>query len=673
MLKINLLVLLLILCSCNKRENGEVTLIKQWHLSSSQRTEDIQNSRKLAQFQNQKDIFLQVSNLIKKKKTNVIIAEGCEGVIDEKFKTAFNGWSMTDLKKEVKEDHFQDIMAPVPMKIKAMYPKVSVVCGDNLDLIRKNLRSMSDLRGFSGFYQRLLQARKNDLNKFNAYFNQLKKLFPNENIIDPVQFSLKKSIKSLEDFEGYIKERNTFFLKSIKANLEGNPVVIIGGLHVMDLQKKLFLEKVKSHIVVPEGYSNDEQKLIFALKEILNNDLKRKVTFFQTPEGFEVKQFPTINLIKSKDLYSESEKKELKELAKDNIPFDLLKSDFDQDGIRDFTLSSSADGIVLSAEDPDWDNDGIPNLIDGMIGKIKIGNPSPEIRVNNNFLSNSNKDKILSLVKAKVLLGQEEGMPHELLVLELFNSLTEKTPLGKNQIKIIRATSPKFTYGENVFFSYIKHTNCLEYYPVKLNEYINKEYQKRFYGVDFKLYINSYVLPLLVHSLAHEVAHSLNYPYTPLSRENGWSWKNSNYMGKYLKEFRHPLKRVKEIKTNLLFKRKNFTDWMGEFKDYTKSVNQILRTKSPEEALLKASRSKYFTNIKSKEIEHNLSFLSLHNLASVYALKNPNEWFAENYATCIYKLIYPKSKTRERSVELEHLLGINPLATNASLCRKLLK
>jgi hypothetical protein len=663
---------LVLIGSCQEKGH-KVRLIKQWHLSSSENTQNIEESKKLPQYKNQKNIYTQVSQLIEKQQTNLIIAEGCEGAIDSNFTTNFNGWDMDSLIKKSGDADFGDIMAPVPMKLKAKYPHLTVLCGDNLELIKDNLAAMSDLRGFSGFFQRLLESRKSNLGKFNAYFDQLKKIFPKEKISDPVQYSLQKSLSALSEFESLIKQRNSFFVDIAKKNISKNPVIIIGGLHVSDLQQRLYVDKVKSQIIVPVGYSNDEQKLVFALKDILKNEIRRKLTLFQVPTGFDYKKFPIKNKLKLDNLFSISEKKEMAKISKDKVSFDLLRSDFDGDGIRDFTLSSSSDGLILSAEDPDWDNDGKLNLIDETVGNSVVAKLELDIRVNNNFLSQAKKSEILKDTKQKVILVQESGVSHELLVLELFNSLSNNTPLGKNNVKVIKATTPSFTYGDNVFFSYVKHTNTLEYYPVKLNEYINKEYQKRFYGVDFKKYINAYVVPLLVHSLSHEVGHSLTINFNELAKKNGWSWKESQYKGKYLKSFRHPSKVLTSIKTDLHFQNRDFKSWINDYKVYSRSINDILKEKVPLKQLKLAKLSKFYVEAKGNMIEHKLSFFSHFNLPSIYAVKNPSEWFAESYATCIFKLIYPKSSKKNRAVELEHLLGIYPMATKDEFCAAITK
>jgi len=74
--------------------------------------------------------------------------------------------------------------------------------------------------------------------------------------------------------------------------------------------------------------------------------------------------------------------------------------------------------------------------------------------------------------------------------------------------------------------------------------------------------------------------------------------------------------------------------------------------------------------VKTYSLEQKLSFLYTVGAASVYSLKSPSEWFAESYASCVFKMIYPASKKITRSVEVEHLLGFYPMATTAKFCRQ---
>lgn len=666
-----LLLLLTILFSCSN-ENKKITLIKQWHLSPKQNTLDIEKSKKLPQYENQKEIYKKIVNLIETKKTNMIIAEGCEGEIDEKFTLIYNGWSLKEIKSRRFDKNFNDIMAPIPLKIKAKYPNIKVVCGDNLKLIDENLKAISDLRGFSGFYQRLRQSKGIDEKKYLAYKKQLDGLFPNRKIKDPVQFSLNKSLNSLRLFEDLIVKRNNSFFDISKKYLKENPVIVIGGLHVKDLETKFDLDKILYETIIPNGYKNDEQSLVFALKEILLGDLKNGLILFQVPNKFRLDKFPTKNQMKSTVLFSKFEKNDLSEKIKstNEISIATLLSDYDKDGVRDFTLSTNGRSIILSAEDQDWDNDGIDNIIDNTIGDIGIAKIEDKVLVGNQFLSKSKEDIVLGKLSEKVKIIQESKIKHELLVLEILNKLMSITSREKIGLKYIMATTPKFAYGENVFFSYIQHTQVMEYYPEKLNLFVTKQYRKRFSGVKFKKFIQLYVIPLIIHSLSHEIAHSLTVDPFIISKKHGWKWDSVKYKGKYLKSGRHPKKVIKDFKQNVKFQNKTFKEWMKSYTFFSKAVNKIVRIKDKDEQNKNIGESDFYVNIGGSLIEHKLSFLYKNKVPSLYSLKNPSEWFAEAYATCIYKFIYPASKKPIRSVELEHLLGMNPSATEDAFCSR---
>lgn len=648
--------------SCSEQKTRTL-LIKQWHLSSSTETLDLEKAKLLPQFENQKDIYKFLETRILAGDLKTIIAEGCEGEIDKNFSLKFNGWTLQMLQEKKISKDYDDIMAPIPMKIKAKYPTVKVICGDNQSLITKNLKAMSDLRGFTGFYQRLLENKTNQ-KKYQAYEAQLRTLFPTEKIESPEQFALQKAIDALNQFESYIHQRNDSFIEIIKRYKNKNTAVVIGGLHVKDLSLKLIKKKISNEIMTPKGYASTEHKLIMSLKESLLSSLHQALSFFQTPEGFDFKNFPLSNKIKEDLIFNESELKKMKEKLK-KFPgiFELLLSDYDQDGVRDFTLSSSPTGEIITAEDSDWDNDGVANILDDTVGETIVGK-KVELKVSNHFFSSVDEKVLLKKIDKTFKIVPSEKVHHELLVIELLEKIH---PYFKNgQLKYIRATRPIFSYGKNVFFSYIKHTNTLEYYPEKLSQYINSEYQKRFKGVQFNIFINSYVVPIIVHSLAHELAHSLEIDELALAKKNGWSWNEKEYLGKYLKEMRSPDKRMNILRTQFRYHGKTYQQWIAMYNQYKKLLDRAFKEKGlARQNMLK--QSIYATGEKSKRDEHLVSFYHKFAIPSLYAFSKPGEWFAENYAACIYQLIYPKSVEKRRSIELEHLISFSPAARTTSI------
>jgi hypothetical protein len=258
----------------------------------------------------------------------------------------------------------------------------------------------------------------------------------------------------------------------------------------------------------------------------------------------------------------------------------------------------------------------------------------------------------------------KEGYPHEILVLEILDNLLKRKEFDGHRMKYIKASSPFFTYGENSFFAYIKHTNSMEYYPQQLSHYVNSEYQKRFKGVKFEDYIQKFIVPLIVHSLAHELAHALEKNYEDLSKQFGWQWKDSAYQGKYLTKYRHREKEIKSHKTNMTFKNKPFQSWKAEYRSYTKTVNKILKSKQRDQLL---KTFKYSTGL--TELEQSMSFFAYHKIPSLYATLNPAEWYAESFSACVFQRIFKESQQKSRSIELEHLLGFYPLAMTPLNCK----
>ena len=671
-MKYSLLYLLFALISCDQKEQlGKITIIKQWHLSAQTNTLDIEASKKRLQYTNQMDIYHFVSEQISSGKSKVVIAEGCEGEISDDFKLVYNGWSLAKLKQAAKQKNFEHIMAPVALKIKAKFPDTKVVCGDHDQLIKENLRAASDLRGFTGFYTKMSDAREKNKKRFNAYADQLQKLYPEHTPKDPVEFALGQAKASLDKFQQIIQQRNTSFFKTASKYYQDNPIIIIGGLHVADLEKRFTIAKKTYEVLVPAGYANDEQGLILAVEKLFTSSPKTQTILFQVPTGFNLKKFPLKKQIPITKLMTPAEKNNLEKLVKDKLNFNILLSDFDGDGIRDFTLSTNGQQLVLSAEDPDWDNDNIPNIIDDTVGATKIAQLE-KISLNNHLISMANSQEILKQTKKHVTLVSSQGVAHEQLVLQIFNQLVMKTLAKKHHVKFLMSTKPSFSYGDNVFFSYVKHTQVMEYFPKKLNSFLNEEYQRRFKQVSYAKFIQAYAIPLIIHSLAHEIGHSVEDPeLDTLMQKLGWSWQWQKYPGKYLKSHRHPKKQILRMKEKLRFKNKSFKLWLAEHHKYTQQINQILKLPAAKQtAALKSS--KYSVNLTTAaSLQQKLSFMATHAIPSLYALKKPAEHYAELYATCVYQQVFPKSIDPLRAVEVEHLLGIYPLASSELFCESI--
>lgn len=650
------IIIFLSIFSCSQKK--DVLLVKQWHLSPGVDTSDVEKSKALGPYENQKDIFLHLENLIETKQINLIVSEGCEGEIDQNFKTTFHSWNLDNLRAQIDNKNFADIMAPIPLKLKAKYPELKVLCGDNDKLIKDNLRAFSDIKGFLGFYNRLIEAKSKSQEKYYLYLDKLQELFSEFEIKAPIKFTLRKATEALSEFEMLIYKRNDSFLNAISSAKQDKIAVIIGGLHVDDLKSKL--KNFKVEVYEPKGYRDDEQALLRTLKDNLNTKMKTRIIYNQVPAGFSLSKFSTRNLISVDKVFLPEELKDIQEKLSDS-EFKLLLGDFDNDGIRDFTFASSGEKYIMTAEDTDWDNDGIDNLNDSSLGEIQGLALLPPVQVSNNYLSQKKIEIVTKEIKKNgVNLLSNEEIKHELLVLEIFNVLYDKKLITKHQIKNVKAQKQLFSYGANVFFSYVAHTNTLEYYPLKLATYIDNQYKKRFKDTDHKRYINSYVIPLIIHSLAHEVAHSLDFDIDSYAKKFSWTWDTSKYNGKYLNQFRHSKKVINHIDMNKKYLGSTDKQWRAEHRKFLNFSNQFHRVVGKKERMKFLNKSEFFVPSAGARFDQQISFLYPKSIPSLYALKNQDEWFAEIYALCVFSKVYPDSANKIRSIELEHLLGINP-------------
>ena len=628
------LLFLFFLLACSQKKN-QVTLIKQWHLTPQTNTQNIEKAKTIPQYENQLDIYARLSKQIENGEVELIIAEGCEGEMTNTFEESFNGWSLSELKSRVGSPEYADILAPVPMKLKAKYPHLKIICGDDKVLVEENLKAASDMRGFFAFFQKLQQLKKDkDIKQFDFYVSKLAEIHPDKfETGNAIEFSKNGVLTALEDFERLIIKRNNKFQKIIMENIEKNPVVIIGGLHVTNLSEQLKKMKIPVKIVTPAGYKDDEAQLVKKFKEYFHL-LGRKWTGFMLPENFELKKFEFKNLIDEKKIAMPEEVEELKKLLiKAELDPRIFVSDFDGDGIRDFTIATKGEDIILSAEDMDWDNDGKLNLIDESLGEIKIASLSQKISLANNYLSQTGIKNVVDSLKQKFKIVQQTGQHHEFLVLEVLDQLIKKLSLPVKDLKVIRAASLDISKGENNFFNYVIPEKTLNYDAKKLHLYVQTQFKKNFKGADYKKYINSFVVPLIIHSLAHEFGHSLNYDFDEIAESMGWKIKREPVKSQYLKKFREPLKIRNTFLSSAQFRGKSHQTWL---KEASTSKGQL--------------------------------FLETHNLLSLYSTLNPSEWFAELYSICKFRKVYANSAQKEESRRWIQLLGINPKASPGEVC-----
>ena len=669
--KIIILSFIIAICvSCTKEK--KVYLIKQWHLSPNENSLDLEAGRKSPKFKNQIDVYERTLALIEKG-SGVVIAEGCE---DENayLKKKFNGWDLDSLKTQIGLGDLKDTLAPVPLKIKAQdISGVSVLCGDNNKLIKNNNLAFSDLRGFVNFFQRLIEYKGKDNKKYLKYKKAFSNIVDLKEEDDAILKAKDKSFESLKQFTHFIQLRNYHFVKKIVSTLDKNPVLIIGGLHIEGITKELDEAKIPYEVITPSGYPEEEDLIIKNLQALLSSYKPSKMITYQAPSGFTIKSFPIINRMSFDSVADSSQLKELKALAEqEGIPLSLLISDFDKDGIRDFTLSATDGLVVLSAEDNDWDNDGVVNLIDSTLGKKKLFSPilnSKDISNSYSVEKTNIETEIKKITKKGISLIQDRGAKHDILILKVINEVFNKVNFPKENLKTLSATSPKFTYGKQSFFSYIKQSRSLEIYPINLLNFLAKKKREEYADINNNVFINGIVIPILIHSISHEIGHMQNVNYSELALTNGWSWKVKPYHSKYLTDNREEGKKIEKIISKLKYENKTYEEHLKEHKQYLQEINSLLKKYKKNNDYIKAiKKSKWYVLNNSKSKEYQSSFLLLKKVPSLYSLSSPSEWYAEVYASCIFQKFYPEVTDKVRAIKYEVLIGFNPFV-HVDICQ----
>jgi hypothetical protein len=661
---------LILLSSCSKK--NKVYLVKQWHLSPGESTLDVELSKKNPKFQNQMDIFTKVKLLVEKG-TGVVIAEGCE---DESvyYKENFNGWDLESLKTKSGLKELDDVLAPVPLKIKAeLGSDIEVVCGDNQKLLKENSLAFSDLRGFTNFFLKLFESDGKNQKEFNKYKKALANIVDLKKDSNSIQVAKEKALHSLSRFEELIKLRNYHFVKSIAENISRDPVVVIGGFHIKGIVKELEDQGIDFEVITPEGYPKEEDLLVDNIKALLDRYQTRELVLYQMPAGFKLSKFPFKNLIKKSQLAGPEYLKELESIAdNENIPFEALQSDFDRDGVRDFTLSATGGVVIISAEDNDWDNDGIVNLLDETLGDQRL------FRVNVNSLDVANsymlskttiEEEVKKLNKSGISLLHNSGVKHDLLILKVLNEVLKETVFPAKNLKVILATNATFTYGRQSFFSYNKQSKTLEIYANTLLNYLATKKEKEYQKVKIKDFVNGVVIPIIVHSLSHEIGHARDVDHENIASKNGWRWEEKKIESLYLSNNRNASKRIEKTIMNVTFKGKSYQSYLEDHKNYLSEINKALKSfKSDIDFKDHIKKTKWYVPSKVQSKELQASFLLNIGAPSLYSLSSISEWYAESYAACIFNRLYPAVESKEEAVRFEVLIGFNPYPMS-SICQ----
>lgn len=246
---------------------SEITIYKQWHLSPKQDTRNILASTKLPQYLNQESIYLSSKKLIEEGKSQLVISEGCEGEINKNFKENFNSWDYSRLELAKSSADFDKILTLIPLKLEVLFgEKLLTLCGDNKKLINEHQLALSDLRAYYGYIARLKQFKGKDEKRYQVYAEALKA----PKGTDPLLYAQEKGKEALKKFKELIIKRNDQFIESASANYAKNPLIIIGGLHAEDIEKRLKAKGLNVRIIEDATYEKEEKGLFSQLEAAFN-------------------------------------------------------------------------------------------------------------------------------------------------------------------------------------------------------------------------------------------------------------------------------------------------------------------------------------------------------------------------------------------------------------------
>lgn len=256
----------------NPKSTKKVYIVKQWHLGPTTVTKGFAKE-KYPQERNQTAIYKTLSEMVKKKKLQIVVAEGCEGEINSDFKTAFNGWTVDDLSKQSQTKGFDKIITNIPMKLEARWgAKLLTLCGDNEKLIQEGNLRLSNLRGWMGFATKLSEG-KGDPDKLQLYSEAAADLLkvPKTTPVDQLQAKIKDKFKEeLGLFQKSLYDRNDSFVNALKDKEFDTAAVVIGGLHASDLKDKMQTAGYACEVEEPSGYQREDENLIKEFQKALN-------------------------------------------------------------------------------------------------------------------------------------------------------------------------------------------------------------------------------------------------------------------------------------------------------------------------------------------------------------------------------------------------------------------
>lgn len=265
-------------CKASALGSPLVLILKQWHLPASLNTQKSPPSMPLPQSKNLNEIVSQVTEWNSKGFVKDAVAEGCENSeINESFETAFNGWTVKQLKTVFQEHpkNWEFIQTHPLLKIRSkLGSAISITCGDRLSSIHDAELALSDAKGDAGFYSRVVQY-KNDQERLTPYLEgsidalKLKKSSSYKQVKDALGKDLKLSVKHFYEAN---HSRNVSFVEkahSLIVNRKGPVVIVVGGLHAKDLKETLEKSHENCAIFEPISYQNKDEAMVQAMEEAL--------------------------------------------------------------------------------------------------------------------------------------------------------------------------------------------------------------------------------------------------------------------------------------------------------------------------------------------------------------------------------------------------------------------
>lgn len=249
-----------------------IYLLKQWHLPPKAITTDIETSKKLSQFKNQKDLYQKVNEYILGNKIQYLLSEGCEKVeIDENFKAKFNGWGYVELDKLRSEANYDNILTLLPLKVEVQYKeKIKTFCVDNLELIHESQLQLSDIRAYIGYASRLEEFKnKGDDISYERYAKSLLSAEDQKNKLNAIAMAKEKALAALDNFEKINLQRESKIVDnilSLKLKKKEVAAFIIGGIHAENLAKGLKKANYNVEVYTPNGYVENDKDLINEIK-----------------------------------------------------------------------------------------------------------------------------------------------------------------------------------------------------------------------------------------------------------------------------------------------------------------------------------------------------------------------------------------------------------------------